>query len=383
MTTEALHSLFALLDTEEDNFSALVQRFGIDPAKDLQNCDLSDVDFGKLTADILDLTGSNLQGANLSRIRCKKIIGVDTGLLGAIEPEKNVWKDVLLAIYRYQNSDWVTNRVVESFQEGPAPILAFYDTSAEQDVLTKRLCTQFGDASHVRAGYSPHVVGSGTKLLWFYSKAEIGKFRLNPTSLDRNFFELLRDGTASDDVGIYPFRSNQAAVRRIRNRLRGTSYNEMADDFATGLQGYFGADLTEGYSTGYGSVLLLSGYPPISKRFYRVIRDAGLRRLKLIFLCPSSLEPFYKENDGMLWRRVAVPAYSTGEPRVAPEDISRLQRRIGVASNGAITLGKNAEALMKQFIGKPLTELKAQLSHRIKAATRPTATRSIPVSFVL
>ena len=45
MTTEALRSLFMLLDTEEDDFPALMKRFGIDPAEDLQNCDFSNVDF--------------------------------------------------------------------------------------------------------------------------------------------------------------------------------------------------------------------------------------------------------------------------------------------------------------------------------------------------
>jgi uncharacterized protein YjbI with pentapeptide repeats len=77
MMSDALNALFALIETEDEDFASLVQRFGIDPAIDFQNCDLSDVDFGSLTADTLDLTGANLTGANLSKIRCKKVIGTE------------------------------------------------------------------------------------------------------------------------------------------------------------------------------------------------------------------------------------------------------------------------------------------------------------------
>jgi len=48
---EASQALSALMDSEEEDFPTLVARFGIDPAIDLQYCDLSNVDFGGLVAE--------------------------------------------------------------------------------------------------------------------------------------------------------------------------------------------------------------------------------------------------------------------------------------------------------------------------------------------
>ena len=320
------------------------------------------------------MTGANLQGANLSQVKCKKIVGAHKVAIGAEEPDRGVWEDVLLAISRYQNSDWATNQIVANFGEGSAPVLAFYDTSAEQDVITKRLCAYFGDASHVRAGFSN--LPTGINLLWFYSKANKEKFRLNPASLDSAFFELLRVGNTSDDIVVYPFRSNQMAIERIRNSVQGNSYYLMRKEFARSLRKELAGD--------YGGVVLFSGYPPMSKQLYQEIRDAGRKRLKLIFLCSSNLESFYNASNGVPWRRVAIPAYSIGEPLAAPEDITRLIRRVGVASGGTITISKNTEALLNQYVGKPLVQLKKQLAYRIKDATKTAASRSVPVvSFVL
>ncbi|MGY4424447.1 hypothetical protein ACVWY2_006896 [Bradyrhizobium sp. JR6.1] len=59
--------LFELMDSEEEDFPTLVARCGIDPATDLQHCDLSNVDFGTLVTDTLNLTGSNITGAPIFR----------------------------------------------------------------------------------------------------------------------------------------------------------------------------------------------------------------------------------------------------------------------------------------------------------------------------
>jgi hypothetical protein len=365
MTTDALKALFALLDTKDDDFTTLVKRFDIDPAKDLQNCDLSNVDFGKFTADTLDLTGSIITGANLSQVTCNKFIGV-----GGSAPEgkeaKNVWDDVLLAIARYQNSDWVLNRIIETSKDSPDPILAFYDSPAQQAILTKRICVHYGDASHVREGFSMHAFG--IKLLWFYSKASKGPFRLNPASLDKAFFEALRTSNTSDDIGIYPLRPNQAAVERIRNSVRSRTYDRMRTEFSRSLRSELMTQGSQELAIDHGSVVIFSGFPPISKRLYRDIREAGQQKLSLIFLCSSDVEPYYTQNNGKPWRRVAMPASPIGEPLTVAADIGRLSRRIEVASGRRITLSKSMEQWTAQFVGTPITTLKVQLAIELKAA---------------
>lgn len=376
MTSDTLNALFALLETEDEDFASLVRRFGIDPATDLQNCDLTDVDFGSLTADTLDLTGSSLEGADLSKVNCKRVIGLDTAVPA---PKRAAFDNVLMAISRYQNADWVLNQIVSTVAGSSAPVLAFYDTAADQDLLTKRICAHYGDASHLREGFNAHA--SGMKLLWFYSKATKGNFKLNPAFLDKAFFEALRSSNKSDDIGIYPFRPNQAAVERIRTSVHPGDYDQMRRAFVQSLRKEILTRAMGEMVTFPGSVVVFSGFTPLSKRLYREMREAVNGKLTLICLCSSGLEPYYLQDKGMPWRRVAVPAYSIGEPLTVAEDVRRICKRIEMSSGGRMTVSDGIRLWMQQFVGKPLVVLKhnvvAELSTAFplsaRRATRPKA----------
>ncbi|QAU49098.1 pentapeptide repeat-containing protein [Bradyrhizobium guangzhouense] len=362
--TDSLRALFALLETEEEDFGRLAERFGIDPAIDLQNCDLTGVDFGALKADTLNLTGAELSGANLTKVRCRSIIGVDGSATGSpVGP----LVEVLTAISRYQNADWAINQIFQSVTENHAsPVLAFYHTAAEQDLLTKRVCAHFGDGSHVQEGFNAHA--SGTKLLWFYSKAERSQFKLNPASLDKSFFETLRSSNKSADIGIYPYRANQSAIERIRDGVHPGTYDQMRSEFVRGLRRELEMRVLNGSRAKDRSMLIFSGFPPISKRFYEQLRENISGRLYLIFLCSSNWQPEYLRGKGLHWRRVAIPRYSIGEPLTAEEDIGRLVRRIGVASGGRIHIDETMTQWMAEWVGKPLVEFKRELTRELSKA---------------
>jgi uncharacterized protein YjbI with pentapeptide repeats len=93
-----------------------VERFGIDPAFDLRNCDLTNADFGHLTTDTLNLTGSDIRGANLSNVRCRQILGAENHPFkvphhGAVRDEVLPVSEVILdavvvTVSKYQNADW-------------------------------------------------------------------------------------------------------------------------------------------------------------------------------------------------------------------------------------------------------------------------------------
>jgi hypothetical protein len=368
MTTDALKALFTLLESEDDDFATLVRRFGIDPATDLQNCDLTNVDFGNLTAETLNLTGSILDGVNLCNVRCKRILGVeDTAIVPSAVPTKRanfppvislpLLETAVLAVSRYQNAEWITGKVVESYNNDGAPVLAFYDTFAEQDFLTKQLCSIF-------TVHDPeHRLLERPAFLWFYSKAQKLEFELSAPSLERNFFELLRSDKTSDDIGVYPYLSNRAAVTRIKEGLAGTSYDRMRKMFARQL----GRELAlQARGEERAGVALFSGYPPISKRLYLNLRGTNNRQLKLIFLCPSHFEKFY-EDQPTEWRRLVVPDLAIGRPNVAHNDIGRLAKRIETVSRGTVLLGAELQKwLADHLIGKPLTVLKNEIIDRLK-----------------
>ena len=67
-------SVFAALTDENDDFSYLVKKYKLDPTRDFVGADLSNVNFGAFSVEILNLKDANLIGADLSLIKCKKLI---------------------------------------------------------------------------------------------------------------------------------------------------------------------------------------------------------------------------------------------------------------------------------------------------------------------
>jgi hypothetical protein len=351
-------SLFALLDSEEEDFPTLIARYGIDPATDLQHCDLRNVDFGRLVADTLNLTGSNITGANLSRIHCKNVIGAEREIVVRTDELGELFQKVALAIQRYQTSDWILHQIADG-EEALAPVLVFYDSTAEQDVLTKRLCGYFGKGAMTP---SPPGMFPGN-FLWFYTKSDKSEFKLDPVSLDKNFLKLITERKNDHEIGVYPFMANRNSVQRIERSVQGSELNEQRISFARAVSREFTSE--RGLIPLNQIVLLFSGYPPISRKLYQDLRDAVRKKLRLVFLCSSRLEHHFNERDGRPWRRVVVPAYSIGEQLASRGDVSRLARRISVSSNNQVSIGSVTLAKLDQLVDRPLQEVKEELLKRL------------------
>lgn len=351
-------SLFALLDSEEEDFPTLIARYGIDPATDFQHCDLSNVDFGRLIADTLNLTGSNITGANLSRIRCKNVIGAEREIAVQSDELGELFQKVALAIQGYQNSDWILRQIANG-EEAQAPVVVFYDSTAEQDGLTKRLCGYFGKGAMTP---SPPGMFPGN-FLWFYTKSDKSEFKLDPVSLDKNFLKLITERKNDHNIGVYPFMANRNSVQRIERSVQGSELNEQRISFARAVSREFTPE--RGLTPLNQIVLLFSGYPPISRKLYQDLRDAVRKKLRLVFLCSSQLERHFNERDGRPWRRVVVPAYSIGEQLASRGDVSRLARRISESSNNQVSIGSFTLAKLDQLVDRPLQEVKEELLKRL------------------
>jgi len=374
---EASQALFALMDSEEEDFPALVARFGIDPAIDLQYCDLSNVDFGGLVAETLNLTGSNITGANLSRIRCKNVIGAEREIAVQSDALSELFQKVALAIQRYQNSDWVLDQIVYG-EETHAPILAFYDSAAEQDVLTKRLCNYFAKGAKMSSDDERYQDLSSRNFLWFYTRSDKSEFKLDPISLDRNFLKLIMQRNNDHDIGVYPFLANRNSVQRIEQRVKGSALNEQRVSFARAVSQELASErgLIVG---GNQAVILFSGFPPLSKKLYEDLRTAVRKRLRLVFLCSSQLEQYFNAGGGRPWRKLVVPAYSVGEQLVTRDDVARLARRVNVSSNDQVSIGSVTLAKLDQMVERPLREMKEELLKRLnelKATAAPSRSKA-------
>jgi predicted HTH domain antitoxin len=373
---EASQALFALMDSEEEDFPTLVARFGIDPANDLQYCDLSNVDFGGLVAETLNLTGSNITGANLSRIRCKNVIGVEREISVQSDELSELFQKVALAIQRYQNADWVLDQIVYG-EETHAPILAFYNSAAEQDVLTKRLCNYFAKGAKMSSDDEPFQELS-RNFLWFYTRSDKSEFKLDPISLDRNFLKLIKQRNNDHDIGVHPFLANRNSIQRIVQRVKGSALNEQRVSFARAVSQELASE--RGLILGSNqAAILFSGYPPLSKKLYEDLRTAVRKRLKLVFLCSSQLEQYFNAGGGRPWRKLVVPAYSVGEQLVTRDDVARLVRRVNVSSNDQVSIGSVTLAKLDQMVERPLREMKEELLKRLnelKATAAPSRSKA-------
>jgi hypothetical protein len=358
---DAAQALFALMDSEDEDFPTLIARWGIDPATDLQHCDLSNVDFGSLITDTLNLTGSNISGANFSKVRCKNIIGAEREIDVKSGELSHLFQRVMVAIQRYQNSDWVLHQIARG-EDSQAPVVVFSDSAAEQDVLTKRLCNFFGEGG--MKNNDPSNAGAFERsLLWFYTRSDKSEFKFDPISLDKNFLKLITERKNDHDIGVYPFMENQYAVQRVEKSVKGNALQDQRVSFARAVN----RELTQerGLIPINRVVLLFSGYPPISKKLYENLRMAVRKKLKLVFLCSSQLERHVKENDGRPWRKLVVPAYSVGEQLATRDDLPRLVRRVSVSSNNQISIGSVTLAKLDQMIDRPLREVKEELLKRL------------------
>jgi Pentapeptide repeats (8 copies) len=374
---EASQALFALIDSEEEDFPTLVARFGIDPAVDLQYCDLSNVDFGGLVAETLNLTGANITGANLSGIRCKTVIGAEREIAAQSDALSELFQKVALAIQRYQNSDWVLDQIVDG-EETRAPILAFYDSAAEQDVLTKRLCKYFAKGAKMSSDDERNQDLSYRNFLWFYTRSDKSEFKLDPISLDRNFLRLIMQRNNHHDIGVYPLVANRNSIQRIEQRVKGSSLNEQRVSFARAVSQELASE--RGLILGSNqAVILFSGYPPLSKKLFEDLRTAVRKRLKLVFLCSSQLEQYFNASGGRPWRKLVVPAYSVGEQLVTRDDVARLARRVNVSSNDQVSIGSVTLAKLDRLVERPLREMKEELLKRLselKATAAPSPSKA-------
>jgi hypothetical protein len=111
-----------VLNAPTDNFDELVRKSGLDPAKDFQFADLSDVDFGTSR-----LTGYNLRGANLTGAKLERAHLTDVNLNEVIwaAPVTEIGRSAVRESLPTMIFDDLVSSVLSSLQ-GPVSVLLVY-----------------------------------------------------------------------------------------------------------------------------------------------------------------------------------------------------------------------------------------------------------------
>jgi hypothetical protein len=346
MNDRIIHALFGLASAEIDDFPALVRNFKIDVANDLRHCDLRNVNFGDLIADTLNLTGCLLEGADLSRVKCRRIIRDDDKSRAASDEATEALKQALLAVYRYRDPSKLTEEIANDMAIG-SPVLVFYNTAAEQDAITRSIWKMF---SLVPAGQ----VVPQFDLVWFHTRRAKGPLILDANSIDEKFLSLVR-APDYNDIGIYPFRGNYARVKRVVAALNGSDSQSIS-----ALRTVFAESLRKQMKR--SAVIIFSGFPPISLQLYREMQ--GKVPWKLVFVCSDEYEAqFIRESSR--WRKHFIPSRRLEPMEVTPQDLENIEYRIMLASDGKVTIRPGTRKRMERFLGGSLTDLKNMLVKRI------------------
>jgi hypothetical protein len=345
-------ALAELANAETDDFPSLIKRFKIDLASDLRHCDLRNVNFGNLIADTLDLTGCLLEGADLSLVKCKRIVRDSDKSNANLDETTELLKQALLAIYRYQNPDGLAQQVAD--EQTLAPIVVFYGSAAEQDFITRSICKMYRKRSEQILIEGELI--SGMDLVWFYTRGTKADLKLEANLLDLAFINLVRE-PSYDDIGIYPFRENYARVKRVATAIDEPKYRSL-DSYRTQFVSAVRSQLKR------ATILVFSGFPPMSRQLYHDMREGLPNKFKLVFVCSRNYERQFT-TDATHWRREAVPSRSIDAPIVSIDDVDNIDRRIRLASGSRIRVGSETRQRMDFCVGSPLTELKNLLVKRI------------------
>jgi hypothetical protein len=387
MNSSSIESIFELVADERDDFSYLIQKYKIDPAFDLQHANLDNVDFGTLSVPTLNLTGCSLIGADLSHVKCGSINLTDADTTRARLPPamgpgqgdattRHMWTNiltkVLLSVHRYQPNDVIVSQLMSHISDSMAPIMTFFHSAGEQDYLTKRLYSSFCDTS---SGVPDERINPATIICFYTRGLSQGYVGFDPMLADDTFLNLC--AMIPERQGIIHDQENESMVEEVARALMKSEVdlNRRRRAFVMAV-----SSCLSSVNTG---ILIFSGYPPLSKELYSLMRNQIRARFKLIFLCSHFLEERLIKNQSA-WRRYLVPGYAISDPGATPEDVLALARRVRTASSSKVEVGSYMLKELESMMGQPLHKLKAHLIKAIyhannmrrakKSRLMPTAT---------
>jgi hypothetical protein len=345
-------ALTELANAEADDFPTLVRKFKIDPAYDLRYCDLRNVDFGNLIAGTLNLTGCLLEGADLSRVTCNKIIRDPDRPNATSDEVTELLKLALLAVYRYQNSDGLAQELV--MERTLAAVVTFYHTWAEQEAITRSICKRYKKS--IEEITIDGELELGMEILWFY-RPEVGATsEIEGKLLDLAFINAVRHPIRRMDLGIYPSKHNYSRTKRIADAIREPKYKSI-DWYRTEFIQALRKELKR------PAVLVFSGFPPISKQLYRAMTIGLPYGIKLVFVCSSNYERQFTGQESR-WQREAIPDRSI-QAITTSHDLDNIDRRIRLASETKIGISWETRKKMELCVGAPISEVKNLLIKRI------------------
>lgn len=397
-------SVFAALTDENDDFSYLVKKYKLDPTRDFVGADLSNVNFGAFSVEILNLKDANLIGADLSLIKCKKLITDSAELKDTKLPPQHVRKNVheqtdsaliseikgraILAIHSYLEKEPSKRNTAERIFDSGAPEYVEYFTRSEKIEIEKRIITaaqQFSKAVQrttrsnrkknfkIQKGWKSKVI----KFHYDFDRTQLYR-QLNGDELDRYFLGKLADsihldsGSVDDLQPIFTkhlpdYESMKRDLAVLKSSTENTSIKRAA--FKHIIQSLC-------RSCDHVTMIFVD-FLPFSKILYHQLNRDIKTYIKFIFIGPYVAES--SQAASMVSSEHFVYGYVPERRKFAETDLSKIVKRISLATNGKLlfsnALSKDIKSLVGLEINIAIPRISALVADAIKKVERKISSK--------
>lgn len=397
--------VFSALTDESDDFSYLVKKYKLDPARDFVGADLRNVDFGTLSTDVLNLKGANLKGADLSSIKCKKLITESAELKNTKLPPQHADKNIrdlasssvvsdikgqaILAIHSYvQKEDakqWVADRI---FSSGAPEYVEYVTPNEKAEIeerilrVAKRFSTAAARARRRRASQARKVgsqPGSKSKVVRFVSNIDLEKERfyeqLSGDALDHDFMSKFARCVHLDlespnefDLVFKRHSPEYNLVATSLEILKSSTENMSAKRAAF-------KNIVKMICWRCDRVtLLFVDFRPFSKILHHQIDRDIEAHMKFVFVGPYGAI----QTTSMVRQDHFIHGYALEPRKFAETDLSRLLKRIGLATNGTLLFSSALTRQLRDLVGLEINTAIRRMAELVAVAISKVERQPFP-----
>jgi hypothetical protein len=400
-------SVFAALTDESDDFPYLVQKYKLDLARDFVGADLRNVNFGALSADILNLSGANLIGADLSSIKCNKLITDSAELKNTKLPLQHAPKNIreqtdstiiseikgcaILAIHSYVEQERVRPNPTEQIFDSGAPEYVEYSTKSEKVAIEKNILAAAQRLQMAvrrikrRRTNRNREFGSrrewNVKVVRFASDFSSDRMRqyqqVNSDELDRNFLDKfahsihLESGQVHEYEPIFKkYSPEYESIKRDLVILKSSAKN-------TWIKRATFKNIIQLICEGYDQVtVLFVDFRPFSEILYRQINHDIKTHIKFIFVGPHAGEFVY--GASMVSPDHFIHGYAPARRRFAETDLSKILKRVNSATNGRLLFSTALSKHIRDLIGLEINSAIRKMAELVANAVNEVENKKSP-----
>ncbi|MDO9425647.1 MAG: hypothetical protein Q7T93_02335 [Methylobacterium sp.] len=380
-------TIHAILTAENVDFEGLLNIAELDPATDLRGCDFRGVDFGSLTAKIIDLSRCDLTDADLSHVQ--GTINLRGALLhGAKLPAGNSYnnvvshtairmkfsllKQILVSAHRFYLPSRVEHEVARQI-ERKNPVLTCYRSHTEHPIVENSICEAIKASLDEKISllFDKRVNKSSISLIEIYGKSTLSRISATDVaSLDAAFFDSLRNCHVRK---LFNKRVEVGYIARIVDNFRSSHWNDSSefrdltvfskniDGIMTGRSRFVKALSSEAVNG--LNIFLMNGLSPFSEKIYKLV-ERDIPNARFVWILPSNA--LYDDVPRLVKSKI-LPNSSIIYPADALSyaDLVGFIKRFEAYQKHGLIITDETKLEILQFVNKPVSSLKNMFISKI------------------